>query len=133
MRDAQARWPLQARRDHARKVAKAAGFLLLQQPLLYGLVAWLLARCGRSIGALVRAATRGFPADDAAALLALLRRRPCAPLLALLARRLERFDERRLFRRARAGEALRAIVQTNVPPPGLFPGAARARTGSCRW
>src|SRR5439155_23753162 len=99
-------WPTQPRRAFAHKLAKTIAFLVAQHPLVYGAIAALLAWRGSSIGDVLRRATRGFPADSVDELLALLRQRPSAPLLTLLARRLAKFSVRRLEARAAAGEAL---------------------------
>ncbi|HVX64441.1 MAG TPA: hypothetical protein VHC19_27710, partial [Pirellulales bacterium] len=66
---------------------------------------------------LVNGSVRGFARQD---LLAQIRRRPCAPLLALLARRLRRFDGRRLEARAIAARQ----VLERLGEKALFPGAA---------
>jgi perosamine synthetase len=113
-----ASWPAQSTSTWGLKLARAALFLVAQQPLVYGGIARVASRCGRAIGDVVRAATRGFPAAHDEALLALLRRRPCPPLLAFLRVRLLDTDgggARRLQERAIAGEALLAALLERQP------------------
>lgn len=115
MRRAQASWPLQTRGAFASKVAKAALFLVAQHPLVYGLIAHVLALLGRSINDVLRKATRGFPASDVTELRALLERRPHPALLAFLGSRLGSFNPARLEARRRAGELLRAAFPAHLP------------------
>lgn len=123
MADLQARWPRQETGAFVAKLFRAAVFLLAQRPLCYGLLAHAIALRGESIGTALRRATRGFPANDVTELLSLLRKRPCAPLLAFLRDRLARFDGERLARRAAVGEELVARALGQVPGVG-----ARYRT-----
>jgi dTDP-4-amino-4,6-dideoxygalactose transaminase len=89
--------PVQARRAYAARLARFAGLLVLGRPRVYA----LFARAVGDLDAVVNGAVRGFAPDD---LLVRIRRRPSAPLLALLERRLRRFDDGRLRRRAELGE-----------------------------
>lgn len=123
MADIQARWPAQWTGAFVAKLARAAVFLVAQLPLVYGLLAYGIALRGDSIGAALRRATRGFPAGDVTELLSLLRKRPCAALLAFLRVRLERFDGGRLVRRSAVGEELAERADGHVPGAG-----ARYRT-----
>jgi dTDP-4-amino-4,6-dideoxygalactose transaminase len=104
MRELNACLPVQPRAEYARRVAKFSGLLVLGRPRVYALFARLL---GARLDATVNGAVRGFPPDQ---LLALIRRRPSAPLLALLERRLRTFDGRRLLRRAELGERASASL-----------------------
>lgn len=129
MTQVQARWPVQARGAFRHKVARSALFLLAQHPVVYGALALCVAATGRALGDVLRKATRGFPAKDAAELLSLLRCRPCAPLLRLLARRVRSSTSRRADARlmARAAMGERALVAAQAL--GVAVGAAaRNRT-----
>ncbi|MCC7110134.1 MAG: DegT/DnrJ/EryC1/StrS aminotransferase family protein [Deltaproteobacteria bacterium] len=115
MRRAQASWPQQSRTAFGSKVLKAALFLFAQQPLVYGLIAHVLALMGRSINEVLRKATRGFPARDVTELRSLLERRPHPALVAFLHARIAGFRPARLDARRRAGERLRAAFPTRQP------------------
>jgi dTDP-4-amino-4,6-dideoxygalactose transaminase len=125
MAEVEARWPKQTTSAFAKKIAKTAAFLLAQNASVYGFIAWAAALGGTSVGALLRKATRGFPARTIDELLAKLHLRPCASLLALLELRLRSFDGARLRERALAGERLAARWQRGGVVIG---GAAGLRT-----
>jgi perosamine synthetase len=123
-----AAWPRQPRGDYLRRTLRFAGLHALANPWLYGAFVHAGAATGRDVDALVNGSVRGLrpPAEgDEEAFERWLRRRPAAPLLALLARRLRTFDSDRLRRRAELGDRLAAAL-----PPGLsHPGdGARRRT-----
>jgi dTDP-4-amino-4,6-dideoxygalactose transaminase len=126
MRELEASWPRQPRREHALKAAKYSVLVLLDRPLPYtGLTAAArLARVNldRFISTTVRAFRARPGEDEGAAFARWLRRRPSAPLLALLERRLRRFDRGRLERRRHAGQ----LVAAGLPPELERPGSALA-------
>jgi dTDP-4-amino-4,6-dideoxygalactose transaminase len=83
----------------------------------------------------VNGAVRGFPGPDFSAC---IRRRPSAPLLALLERRLRGFDRHRLEARARLGERVAQTLPQSLFHPGdaaldrthwLFPVVTADRAG----
>ena len=126
MREAQERWPVQGRRHYAGRLLKALGLVLLGRPLAYGLLARACDLGGRDLDDLVNGAVRAFPASGATKeLFRKIRRRPSAPLLALLARRLRTFDAGRLARRAQSGELVGRRLPASVGHPG---GLAPSRT-----
>jgi perosamine synthetase len=127
MREAQERWPVQSRRHYAGRLLKALGLVLLGRPFAYGLLARACDLGGRDLDDLVNGAVRAFPASGGATgeLFRKIRRRPSAPLLALLARRLRNFDAGRLSRRARSGERVAQRLPATVRHPG---GLAPSRT-----
>ena len=90
------------------------GLLALARPRIYAGFARALARAGTDLDTVVTGAVRGFAAAD---LTAAIRRRPSAPLLALLERRLRRFDNGRLRDRAAVGRRL-ATALDGVDRPG---------------
>ncbi len=122
MRRAQERWPVQRRRHYALRLLKALCVVLLGRPLPYGLLARVFDLLGRNLDDLVNGAVRAFPASGNASddLLGGLRRRPSAPLLAMLARRLRTFDGIRLARRAAAGERVAVRLAETAQHPGAF-------------
>ena len=115
--DAQRRRPRQARPEQLAKLLKFSGLLLVGRPLLYGLLLRALALAGRDADAFVNGVVKAFPSGAVALdehrtarLLDRVRRSPSAPLLALVRRRLRRFDHERLARRAAFGELASAAL-----------------------
>src|SRR5207302_11030989 len=115
MRARQKSWPAQPRREYALRALKFAGLRTLGHPRVYWLFSRWLAVTGRDLDMVVNGAVRGFPGSD---LLRQVRRRPSAPLVALLARRLRTFDMGHLEDRARAGNRLAAALPRSVGRPG---------------
>jgi dTDP-4-amino-4,6-dideoxygalactose transaminase len=89
-------------------VVRFTALRALAQPRVYAVFA---AALGERLDATVNGAVRGFPPDQ---LLARIRRRPSAPLLALLEHRLRTFDRERLERRAETGEIASAALPDAV-------------------
>lgn len=112
MRRLHATWPVQTRAAFAGRVARLGALLLVQHPVVYGLVASSARRLGRQLDDLVTGAARSFPDGSR------VRRRPSAPLLAVLRRRLTGFDERRLACRAARGEQAARALAPAVEVPG---------------
>jgi len=110
MRRLQARWPVQAPRSQLKRVIQAAAFVVLTRPVPFGVLARLCARLGVDFDRLVNSAAKAFPADTPAQLVRRLERRPGAPLLMLMERRLLTFDHVRLIQRAAAGRRLAALL-----------------------
>lgn len=115
MRALQGAWPVQPRQEYAARVVKFVALVLLGRPRAYWLFARALPLLGRDLDTVVNGAVRGFPGPDFAAR---IRRRPSVPLLALLERRLLRFDHRRLEARARLGERVAEVLPHSLFHPG---------------
>jgi len=115
MRALQDGWLVQPRRAYALRVLKFAGLRALARPRVYWLFSRALAAAGRDLDAVVNGAVRGFSGPE---LMRRIQRRPSAPLLALLARRLRRFDAERLEARAHAGKRLAAVLPRDLAQPG---------------
>jgi dTDP-4-amino-4,6-dideoxygalactose transaminase len=92
MRALQASRPVQPRLEYAARVCRFLALVLVSRPPLYYAFEQALAVRGRDLDEVVTTAVRGFRAD----LIPRIRRRPCLPLLALVERRLRRFDHGRL-------------------------------------
>lgn len=106
-----AAWPVQPRRAFARKTATLLALAGVRAPGRYAALVQALELAGGDVERLLAATTRGFAYADDADLLRALRHRPSPALLALLARRLSRFDAGRLARRRDRGEQLvRAVT-----------------------
>jgi perosamine synthetase len=118
MRLAQGLWPRQIRAEYTRRVIRFAGLLALGQPFVYELFVRAGRRFGLDVDALVNRSVHALKppsSEDRDEFGEWLRRRPSAPLLALLRRRLKTFDRDRLRRRSERGERAASAV-----PPGLF-------------
>lgn len=112
MRRAQDRWPVQTRTAFAGRVVRFGLLVVVQHPVVYGLVARAAGRLGRPLDELVAGAARSFPEGSAP------RRQPSGPLLAVLHRRLAGFDGRRLALRAARGEEAARALGPVVDVPG---------------
>ena len=114
-------WPAQARRAYTVRLLRAALLLGLARRPVYGTFLAACRRLGHDPDAVLDTLSRPRGAGD---LLERLRRRPCAPLVALLARRLRDDDPScgRVRARVAAGERLRAGL-----PAGALPGDRVAR------
>jgi len=121
MRELHARWPRQSRREYAARVLRFVPLCALQQPIAYGAFVRAGAVAGVDTDRLVNGAVHALrppSADHAGEFDGWLRRRPSAPLLALLRHRLRSFDEDRLARRAARGEQLARGLPSRLPHPG---------------
>jgi FAD/FMN-containing dehydrogenase len=113
MRSLQQSYPLQSRKEYFQMLFTHVVVKLFTIPLLYGLFyracMWLEKDFDQVINAV-----RGLPPEGEEEDLALIRKQPSAPLLALLLRRLRTFSTARLAQRTQVGsEFARAL------PPGL--------------
>lgn len=117
-------YAVQTRRALLRRIAKYAGLKGLSAPAPF---AGLVACCrlaGLDADRLLNSSVRGFARGE---LLAQLRRRPSAALLALLERRLRHFDERRLSQRIAVSRAIVGTLAGHADFPGI------AATEHCHW
>lgn len=103
MRAGQQAWPRQTRPAYAAKLLTGLALLALAPPRVYPVFVRVADLLTGDHDRLVRRLSRGYRDAD---LLRQLRRRPSAPLLAVLARRLRRYDPGRVRDRARAGQVL---------------------------
>jgi perosamine synthetase len=115
MRAAQAQYPVQARWAYCKRLAKYGGLKLFSYRPLCGAIINVFRMFGSDYDGWVNRAARGFPGD---AFFHQIRRQPCAPVLALLERRLRRFDAQRARRHSEKGRALTAALQLGLDSPG---------------
>jgi perosamine synthetase len=115
MRRILARQPLQNRWVYLRRVLKYGGMKFLSTRPMYSAVIWTWRAMGRDPDQLVSGATRGFAGPD---FFNRIRRQPSAPLLALVARRIRRFDPQGIARRTRHGEYLLRLLDEAFVSPG---------------
>lgn len=121
MREQQERWPVQGRWEYTLRVLRFAGLLALGRPLVYGLFVKVGSWAGLDVDALVNRSVHALKppsSGDRDEFGEWLRRRPSAPLLALLRHRLRNFDADRLDRRAQRGEEAATALPRNVCRPG---------------
>jgi len=121
MQALQAGWAVQSRLDYLRRVARAAVLLALSGPRTFALFARSVQRRGGDLDQVLHRATRGFPGPG---FMQRLRRRPGAPLLSLLERRLTRPEGSLAARRRALGERLLQGIGPETPLHGR---AARER------
>ena len=115
MRSLQEAQPIQPRHEYAARLLKYMALLQLAKPRAYWVLARGLGIAGKDLDFL-NGVVRGFPGPD---LLSKIRRRPSAPLLALLERRLKQFDRGRVQRREQLGEYLTERLPESIFHPGV--------------
>jgi dTDP-4-amino-4,6-dideoxygalactose transaminase len=114
----QARDPVQSRRRFLVRLCQYVLLRALTHPRLFGVFAGLCQWRGTTHDAVMSASLRGFPGPD---FFAAIRHQPCAPLLALLARRLEQFDPAGIERRERLAREAIALLPYVGRPGGQCP------------
>jgi perosamine synthetase len=119
MRAAQAAYPMQNRRHYGKRLCKYAVLKALSSRIISACFVRMCKGIGIDYDRCVNRAARGFPGES---FFAQIRQKPCAPLLAVLKRRLQRFDSHRLERHVAKGQKLARLLCENV----LRPGAANA-------
>ena len=115
MRTRQASYPPQSRGKYLRRLLKYAALKALTPRAVYAPLIRVCRTLGIDHNRAITNTSRGFSGSD---LFEQIRRRPSAPLLALLGRRLRRFDAARLMRRATQGERLAQLIGPHVFRPG---------------
>jgi dTDP-4-amino-4,6-dideoxygalactose transaminase len=119
MRRTQDHNPVQSRAEYVRKLLISLALVELTRPRPYGLLARVCTRLGADLEATVNRAVRAFPSGEPErAFQRRLRRQPCKPLLAVLARRLRSFDRTRLAERFAAGESFAQKLRVEDVHPG---------------
>jgi perosamine synthetase len=119
MRQTQDGYPVQRRSPYVKKLLTALGLLTCSHPRPYGLLVRSCAWLGVDPDGLISGAVRAFPPGELdRQFFRRLRQRPCAPLLAMLSRRLRTFDRERLALRAGAGEKFARKLRVIQVHPG---------------
>lgn len=111
MSAAQDAYPVASRWSYCVKLLKYMMLMLLSLPFCYGLFARFLGALGKDHDELVRRMTRGFSGPH---FFTAIRHRPCAPNLALLHRRLRRYDPGVVAARRACGEELATALSPNI-------------------
>jgi len=115
LREAQTKQPVQNRRLYFQRIVKYMVLHFLSGRLAFGTLVRVAGWIGWDYDQFIHRAVRGFPGRR---WLKKVRRQPSAPLLALLARRLQLFDTRRFRQRTARGEQLLDLLQPAVFCPG---------------
>jgi perosamine synthetase len=119
MRRTQARYPVQRRADYVKKLLSSLALIAFTRPRPYGSLARICTMFGADLDATVNRAVRAFPPGEPERVFQRrLGRRPCKPLLAVLARRLGSFDRTRLAERSAAGESFAQKLRVEDAHPG---------------
>lgn len=119
----QAAYPLQSRRAYAGRICTIGALKLLATPVVFGAFVALCRARGIDHDTLIfealrsyRTARPGHGTPGGADLPARLRRRPCAALLRLLARRVASADRRAIEQRARRAERIYGMLPSIAHP-----------------
>jgi dTDP-4-amino-4,6-dideoxygalactose transaminase len=115
MRRRQSLYPIQPRMRFLFRLAKYALLKTLSSRVPFSALVRCASAAGFDYDRLVNGAVRGFPGT---AFMAHIRQRPSGPLLALLRRRLRRFNRQRFDRRAALGRRLHRLLERHVFCPG---------------
>lgn len=112
------KYPSQGRVEYAFRLLKYLALGLASRPIPYGSLVRVCRGFGVDLDDLPGSTSGSFPSSSEREFFDHLRRRPPLPLLALLVRRLRRFDHERLARRASAGEWVSKLLEPYVTVPG---------------
>jgi perosamine synthetase len=115
MRAAHAGYPKQNRRLYGKRLLKYALLKTMSSRPIIALLVHMCMRMDLDYDRWVNRAARGFPGDY---FFEQIRKQPCVPLLAVLKRRLTRFNRRRLERHVEKGQKLAEILGEKVFCPG---------------
>lgn len=115
MRARQADYPVQKRRSYLRRLVKCAALKACCTRPVFGAMMRACRVMKRDHDRLINESVRGFRGPG---LLQRIRQQPSTPALALLARRLRKFNGRRLADRASKGELLVQMLKDHVVCPG---------------
>jgi perosamine synthetase len=116
MQDLQEQWPTMQRSEYAKKLIKTFLFTLILLPPLFSLFIRYCRFKKIDYDKAVVEGVRGFKGDD---LFKLIRRRPPTALLALLARRLKRFNQAAFALRTAKLHHIKKLLSTEVRIHGL--------------
>ena len=122
MRELQSHYPLQGRLAYLRRVLKYAMLKAISSRPFFTVLTGFWTLMGYDFDRFVNRQTRGFPGPE---FLRRIRQQPSTPLLAVLDRRLRRYDLRRLERRTSRGQLMASLLGGEGRLPGHR--VARAR------
>jgi dTDP-4-amino-4,6-dideoxygalactose transaminase len=113
VRSLQAEYQVLSNRFYRKRLSQYVALKLLSYPLTFGAFRTVCQFLGKSHDQVVSGGLRAFPGPD---FFVKIRKQPCAPLLAVLARRLSRADDEPIRRRIAAAEsAIRTLPPLRRP------------------
>ena len=116
MRTLHEQYPVQGRREYFQRLLKYAAMRTVSSRPMFRMLTSGCRLVGCDYDCMINNTVRGFPGPR---FFERIRRQPSAPLLALLRRRLERFDPDRLARRREQGRLLVDLLDGRVDRPGV--------------
>ena len=115
VRRAQSEFPIQKRRAYLGRLLKYWGLRTVSTRPFYTLMARVFSWLGISLDRVANGSVRGFSGPN---FFRRIRRQPCAPLLAMMLRRLRQFDDNRLALRTSNGKLLVDQLEPYIASPG---------------
>ncbi len=112
LRQIQSSYPVQDSRNYTSRLLKYLGLKILSSRAGFTALIGGCRRLGIDYDRLLNQSVKGFPKDE---LIWRLRHQPCAPLLALLRRRLQGYTEERLAAQTHRGQRLIQALQNDCP------------------
>lgn len=112
LRQIQSTYPVQDSQNYTRRLLKYLGLKILSSRPGFTAFIWGCRQLGIDYDRLLNQSVKGFPKDE---LISRLRHQPCAPLLALLRRRLQGYTEERLAAQTHRGQRLIELLQEYCP------------------
>ncbi|MEO0646823.1 MAG: aminotransferase class I/II-fold pyridoxal phosphate-dependent enzyme [Cyanobacteria bacterium J06650_10] len=113
VRAVQAQWPKQSRMRFFKRLCKYIVLMLLSYRVSYTLFVGLCSALNCNHDLIITSSVRGFSGDD---FFVKIRKRPCAPLLSLLERRIRQFDVKRIYERIALANDLIALTPLVARP-----------------
>ena len=118
MQEIQSQWAFQSDQRFTAKATKYLGVQGFRSPIFYSAIANVASHSEGGLDGFIRRTVKGFPANSCDALLSHLRQRPSGAQVALLRKRIDGFDGRRLTLRAERGELLMRELSLVCDVPG---------------
>ncbi len=112
LREIQSAYPIQDSGNYTTRLLKYLGLKTLSSRAGFSAFIWICRRLGIDYDLALNQSVKGFPKDE---LIWRLRHQPCAPLLALLRRRLQGYSEERLNAQTQRGQRLVQLLQDYCP------------------
>ncbi|MCR9201648.1 MAG: aminotransferase class V-fold PLP-dependent enzyme [Planctomycetaceae bacterium] len=103
MRQLQGTYPVQSRWRFLKRIGFYSLLRFLGQKRVFAAFVWCCIRLGKDLEKFLNGSVRNFPGGQ---FIASLRQQPCGPLLRLMARRVRRYPDRLIERRAALGRML---------------------------
>lgn len=109
------RWPVQSRLDFFNRLCKYGTMKFFGARWIYAHTRTAARLVVGDVDKMIQHSAKSFREDE---IMGRLRQRPCTPLLALMARRFNRFDHARIAQRTANGKLLTSLLRGHVVCPG---------------